>query len=317
MSTITDAPVLGIDIGGSGIKGAPVDPATGTLATERLRIDTPRHAQPEPVAEVVGRIVRNFGWTGPIGVTFPGVVVDGVTRSAANVSKKWIGLDAASLFREAAGVPVTLLNDADAAGIAEMGHGAGRGRDGTVVVLTLGTGIGSALFTDGALVPNTEFGHLEIRGKDGEARASARARVDHGLTWEKWAGKLSEYLSRLEALISPSLIVVGGGVSRKADRFLPLISGVRAPIVPAGLVNNAGIVGAAMAAASAAGGAGGGGGSGGGGGAGAGVPGPERRAAAPSGSSRPPARPPEARRRHDGPVLAGSRARLGLPARPE
>jgi polyphosphate glucokinase len=307
LSTITDAPVLGIDVGGSGIKGAPVDPAAGALATERLRIDTPRHAHPEPVAEVVGRIVREFGWTGPVGVTFPGVVVDGVTRSAANVSKKWIGLDAASLFRQAAGMPVTLLNDADAAGIAEMRHGAGQGRDGTVVVLTLGTGIGSALFTDGVLVPNTEFGHLEIRGKDGEVRASARARVDHGLSWEKWAEKLSEYLARLEALVSPSLIVLGGGVSRKADRFLPMISGVRAPIVPAALVNNAGIVGAAMAAAAAA----------GGGGAadradGA-VPGPKRRATASSGPS---AGPPEARRRHDGPVLAGSRARLGLPARP-
>ncbi|MFC5745270.1 polyphosphate--glucose phosphotransferase [Actinomadura rugatobispora] len=304
MSTITDVPVLGIDIGGSGIKGAPVDPATGALTTERLRIDTPRHAHPEPVAEVVGQIVRNFGWTGPVGVTFPGVVVDGETRSAANVSKKWIGLDAGTLFRDATGVPVTLLNDADAAGIAEMGHGAGKGRGGTVVVLTLGTGIGSALFTEGVLVPNTEFGHLEIRGKDGEARAAARVRTDHGLSWEKWAAKLSEYLSRMEALIAPSLIIVGGGVSRKADRFLPLISGVRAPIVPAALVNNAGIVGAAMAAGAAA---------------GAGdesderVPGPRGRAGGPTG---PPAGRREARRRQDGPVLAGSRARLGLPARP-
>ncbi|GLZ05700.1 polyphosphate glucokinase [Actinomadura sp. NBRC 104412] len=244
--------VLGIDIGGSGIKGAPVDLVKGELSGERHRIDTPRHAEPEPVAEVLGRVVRHFGWTGPIGVTYPGVVVDGVTRSAANVSRKWIGLDAAKLLGEAAGRPVTLLNDADAAGIAEMRHGAGRGRDGTVAVLTLGTGIGSALFSDGVLVPNTEFGHIEIRGKDGEVRAAARARTEHDLSWEKWAARLSEYLTRLEALIWPSLFVLGGGVSRKGGRFLPLIKGVRAEIVPARLVNNAGIVGAAMAAAAAA-----------------------------------------------------------------
>ncbi|WP_395108225.1 polyphosphate--glucose phosphotransferase [Actinomadura sp. SCN-SB] len=244
--------VLGIDIGGSGIKGAPVDLAKGELAGERHRIDTPEHAEPEPVAEALGRVVRHFGWSGPIGVTYPGVVVDGVTRSAANVSRKWIGLDAARLLGEAAGRPVTLLNDADAAGIAEMRHGAGRGRDGTVAVLTLGTGIGSALFSDGVLVPNTEFGHIEIRGKDGEARAAARARTERDLSWEKWAARLSEYLTRLEALIWPSLYVLGGGVSRKADRFIPLIKGVRAEIVPARLVNNAGIVGAAMAAAAAA-----------------------------------------------------------------
>ena len=320
LHTITDAPVLGIDIGGSGIKGAPVDLAAGTLATERLRIDTPRHARPEPVAEVVGRIVRHFDWSGPVGVTFPGVVIDGVTRSAANVSKKWIGLDAASLLSEAAGVPVTLLNDADAAGIAEMGHGAGRDQDGTVLVLTLGTGIGSALFTDGVLVPNTEFGHIEIRGKDGEDRAAARVRTERNLSWEKWAGKLSEYLVRLEALISPSLIILGGGVSRKADRFLPLISGVRARMVPAALVNNAGIVGAAMAAAAAA-------EKGGKGGKGreslvprsrdaakASAAQPSKAKASKAGASKGGAS--KARRHHDGPVLAGSRARLGLPDRP-
>ncbi|GAA2437315.1 ROK family protein [Actinomadura vinacea] len=291
--------VLGIDIGGTGIKGALVDPANGRLVTERFRIDTPRHAQPDPVAEVVGRIVRHFEWSGPIGVTFPGVVSDGVTRSAANVSKKWIDLDARALFTEAAGKPVTVLNDADAAGIAEMSHGAGQGRDGTVVLLTLGTGIGSALFTDGVLVPNTEFGHIEIRGKDGETRASAKVRVDQNLSWAKWAGKLSEYLARLEFLISPGLIIVGGGVSRKADRFVPLIKGVRAPIVPAALINNAGIVGAAMAAAIS--------------------PGPDGRSPRPV----PAQTPPKASsgkgvrsRRGEGPVLAGARARLGLPPGP-
>ncbi|MEU5884400.1 polyphosphate--glucose phosphotransferase [Spirillospora sp. NPDC047279] len=244
--------MLGIDIGGSGIKGAPVDLDSGEFTRERLRVDTPHPAEPEPVAEVVARIVEHFGWTGPVGATYPGVVVDGVTRTAANVSGKWIGLDAAELFSEAAGNPVTLLNDADAAGIAEMRLGAGKGETtGTVVMLTLGTGIGSALFTRGVLVPNTEFGHLELHGHDAESRASAKAREDHDLTWEKWAKRLSHYMAHLEGLISPSLIIVGGGVSRKHDKFLPLIEDVRAPIVPAALLNTAGIVGAAMAAAEA------------------------------------------------------------------
>ncbi|WP_242889799.1 polyphosphate--glucose phosphotransferase [Actinomadura litoris] len=241
--------MLGIDIGGSGIKGAPVDLSDGTFTRDRYRIDTPRPSAPEPVAEVVGEIVRHFSWDGPVGVTFPGVVIDGVTLSAANVSKHWIGQDARSLFAKATGCPVTLLNDADAAGIAEMRLGSGKGRTGTVVLLTLGTGIGSAVFTDGVLVPNTEFGHLQLHGKDAEARASAKAREEHGLGWEKWAKRLGEYMAHLEALISPSLIIVGGGVSRKSEHFIPLIKGVRAPIVPATLVNNAGIVGAAMAAA--------------------------------------------------------------------
>ncbi|QXJ20188.1 ROK family protein [Actinomadura graeca] len=240
--------MLGIDIGGTGMKGATVDLSDGAFTRERFRIDTPRPAAPEPVAAVAAKIVDHFGWDGPVGVTFPGVVIDGVTLSAANVSKHWIGLDARALLSEATGRPVTLLNDADAAGIAEMRLGAGRGRPGTVVLLTLGTGIGSAVFTDGVLVPNTEFGHLQLHGKDAEARASAKAREDHDLSWEKWAKRLGEYMAHLEALISPSLIIVGGGVSKKAGHFLPLIKGVRAPIVPAKLVNNAGIVGAAMAA---------------------------------------------------------------------
>ncbi|TDD72837.1 polyphosphate--glucose phosphotransferase [Actinomadura rubrisoli] len=243
--------MLGIDIGGSGIKGAPVELSDGAFTRERFRIPTPRPSTPKAVARVLGEIVEHFGWDGPVGVTFPGVVVGGATLSAANVSKEWIGQDAEALFAEATGCPVTLLNDADAAGIAEMRLGAGRDRPGTVVLLTLGTGIGSALFTDGVLVPNTEFGHLELHGKDAESRASAKAREDHDLSWEKWAKRLSEYMAHLEALISPSLIIVGGGVSKKSDHFVPLIQGVRAPIVPARLVNNAGIVGAAMAAAAA------------------------------------------------------------------
>ncbi|MFD0691965.1 polyphosphate--glucose phosphotransferase [Actinomadura fibrosa] len=247
--------MLGIDFGGTGIKGATVDLSDGTFTADRFRIPTPRPAEPKAVAGVVGEIVEHFGWDGPVGVTYPGVVIDGVTMSAANVSKKWIGYEAERLFSEATGRPVTLLNDADAAGVAEMRLGAGKGRSGTVVLLTLGTGIGSALFTDGVLVPNTEFGHLELHGHDAESRASAKAREDHDLSWEKWAKRLSDYMGHLEALISPSLIIVSGGVSKKSDHFIPLIKGVRAPIVPATLVNNAGIVGAAMAAAAAEGGA--------------------------------------------------------------
>ncbi|MFB4309646.1 polyphosphate--glucose phosphotransferase [Actinomadura sp. GTD37] len=243
--------MLGIDIGGSGIKGAPVDLSGGAFARERFRIDTPRPAKPKAVAKVIAEIVDHFGWDGPVGVTYPGVVIDGVAMSAANVSRHWLGVDAAALFADVTGRPVTLLNDADAAGIAEMRLGAGRDRPGTVVLLTLGTGIGSALFTDGVLVPNTEFGHIQIGGKDAELRASAKARTEHDLGWAKWARRLSEYMAHLEALISPSLIIVGGGVSRKSEHFLPLIEGVRAEIVPARLVNNAGIVGAAMAAAAA------------------------------------------------------------------
>ncbi|NVI89653.1 polyphosphate--glucose phosphotransferase [Actinomadura sp. BRA 177] len=243
--------MLGIDIGGSAIKGAPVELSGGAFARERFRIETPRPARPKAVAKVLAEIVDHFGWDGPVGVTYPGVVINGVAMSAANVSKRWLGLDAAALFADVTGREITLLNDADAAGLAEMRLGAGRGRPGTVVVLTLGTGIGSALFTDGVLVPNTEFGHIQINGKDAELRASAKARTSEDLSWAEWTERLGEYMAHLEALVSPSLIIVGGGVSRKSAHFLPLIEGVRAEIVPARLVNNAGIVGAAMAAAAA------------------------------------------------------------------
>lgn len=235
--------VLGIDIGGSGIKGAPVDTETGELVQERLRIATPQPARPEGVAEVVGQIVKHFAWDGPVGVTFPGVVVDGVVLTAANVHHSWIGVDASELFGGA-----TVLNDADAAGIAEMTFGAGRGRRGTVLVLTFGTGIGSALFADGTLVRNTELGHLQLRGKDAEERASARAREEHDLSWEKWAERVEEYLRHVEMLFSPALIVIGGGVSKKADKFLPHVN-IDTPVVPAGLQNEAGIIGAARHAA--------------------------------------------------------------------
>jgi polyphosphate glucokinase len=250
--------VFGVDIGGTGIKGAPVDLEKGDLAQERLKVATPHPATPGAVLEGVQEVVEHFGHTGPLGVTFPGVVVDGVTRTAANVDKGWVGCDARKLIGERLGLPVVVLNDADAAGVAEMTYGAGRGRwghprtesgGGTVIMLTLGTGIGSAVFVDGRLVPNTELGHLELHGHDAETRASVKAREDEGLSWEHWSHRLSKYLAHVEMLFSPDLFVIGGGISRKADKFLPLIKGISAEIVPAELQNNAGIVGAAMAAA--------------------------------------------------------------------
>jgi polyphosphate glucokinase len=241
--------ILGIDIGGSGIKGAPVEVRTGEFTRDRLRVETPVPAAPRPVVSAVAEIVRHFDWTGPVGVTFPGVVTDGVTRTAVNLADDWRDLAARDLLADECGTPVTLLNDADAAGVAEMAHGAGRGRSGTVLLVTLGTGIGTALFIDGTLVPNTELGHIEIRGKDAERRASAHAREVHDWDWHKWAGKLEEYLRRAEDLLWPSLIIIGGGVSKRAERFLPLLKDVRAEVIAAELHNDAGIVGAAMAAA--------------------------------------------------------------------
>ncbi|MBP2707001.1 ROK family protein [Microbispora sp. RL4-1S] len=235
---------LGIDIGGSGVKGATVNTETGDLTGERVRIPTPQPSTPETVAATVREIVEHFSWSGPVGVTFPGVVLDGVIRTAANVDRSWIGVKATDLFGEG----VAVLNDADAAGVAEVAFGAGRGRSGVVLVLTFGTGIGSALFLDGRLVPNTEFGHIEIRGKEAEHRASDRAREEHDLDWEEWAGRVEEYLVRMRDLLSPSLIVVGGGVSKKSEKFLPLIDLGGTPVVPAELRNLAGIVGAAMTA---------------------------------------------------------------------
>ncbi|MEU0985309.1 polyphosphate--glucose phosphotransferase [Streptomyces sp. NPDC005953] len=240
--------VFGVDIGGSGIKGAPVDLERGDLAEERHKVLTPHPATPDAVADGVAEVVRHFDWSGPVGITFPGVVTDGVTRTAANVDKDWIDKDAAALLSERLkGAPVTLLNDADAAGIAEMTFGAGRGRTGTVIVLTLGTGIGSAVFTSGRLLPNTELGHLELHGRDAETHASTKAKEDEDLSWHHWARRVQKYLAHVEMLFSPELFILGGGVSRKADKFVPLIEGIRAEIVPAELKNNAGIVGAAMA----------------------------------------------------------------------
>ncbi|MEX0665336.1 MAG: ROK family protein [Acidimicrobiia bacterium] len=240
---------LGIDIGGTGIKGAPVDTTTGELLAERHRVLTPQPATPEAVAAVVAEIAQHFDWTGPLGATFPAVVKDGVVSTAANVDRSWIGTDAAGLLSRACGdVPVTVMNDADAAGIAEMRFGAGRGRTDTVVMITLGTGIGSALFVNGELLPNTELGHLMIRGKEAERRASETVREREQLSWKQWAKRLNEYLAHLEALHWPDLIVIGGGVSKKHEKFLPLLQ-TRAELVPARLLNEAGIVGAAVSAA--------------------------------------------------------------------
>jgi len=241
------AQVLGIDIGGTGIKAAPVDLAAGTLTAERQTLATPQPAKPDAVAAVVQELVKAFDWTGPVGVTFPGVVTDGQIQTAANLDPDWIGLDGRQLFGRATGQEVTVINDADAAGIAEMRFGTGVGEEGTVLMLTLGTGIGSALFIKGILVPNTEFGHIEIRGKDAEKRASEHAREEHDLSWGQWAGRVDEYLEHMEALLSPSLIIIGGGISKKSDKFLPLLTHLRARVVPAGMLNDAGIVGAAMA----------------------------------------------------------------------
>ncbi|MCB1015676.1 MAG: ROK family protein [Acidimicrobiales bacterium] len=241
---------LGIDIGGSGIKAAPVDVATGALLAERHRIETPQPATPDAVAATVAELVAHFGWTGPLGATFPAIVRAGVIRSAANVDPSWIGADAARRFADATGCPVTVLNDADAAGVAEMTLGAGRGVAGVVLLLTFGTGIGSALFVDGHLVPNTELGHLEVDGHDAEHRAAASVREDHDLSWKHWAKRVDRYLEVVEALFSPELLIVGGGVSKKADKFLPLLHR-ETPVVPAQLRNQAGIVGAAMASVAA------------------------------------------------------------------
>ncbi len=239
--------VLGVDIGGSGIKGAIVDTASGKFASDRLRIETPQPSTPAAVAAVVGEIASGFKWTDPIGCTFPAVVKRGVTMTAANVDREWIGADARSLLQAATGVPVFVLNDADAAGIAEMKFGAGAARDGLVAILTLGTGIGCSLFIDGRLIPNMELGHLIIRGKDAEERATDRARQERGYSWKQWGKRVSEYLEYLESLITPDLFIIGGGVSRHYQKFFPYLK-CKTEIVPAQLRNRAGIVGAALAA---------------------------------------------------------------------
>jgi polyphosphate glucokinase len=239
--------ILGIDIGGSGIKGAIVDTLRGVFVTDRHRIDTPDPSTPKAVAEVVRELVEHFDWKGAVGCTFPAIVKRGVVYSAANVDKGWIGTDAQALFHDATGLPFWVLNDADAAGLAEMAFGAGRDNRGIVMALTFGTGIGSAIFVNQTLVPNTELGHLEIRGKDAERRASDATRKRKDLSWEDWAKRVNEYLAHVEFLFSPDLIIFGGGVSKRHEDFFHLLN-TNAELVPAQTLNDAGIIGAALAA---------------------------------------------------------------------
>ncbi len=238
---------VGVDVGGTGVKAACVDVVSGALVSDRRVAPTPHPGHPEAVVGVVRDLVAGLDAVGAVGVTFPGVVVRGTVHTAANLDPAWIGLDGAACLGEATGRAVHLLNDADAAGIAEMRVGAGRGRAGVVLVITFGTGIGSALFVDGTLVPNTEFGHLELDGADAEWRASGAARTREGLSWATWAARVERYLRHLDALLWPDLVIVGGGMSAAAAEWLPLVS-VRCEIVPASLRNDAGIVGAALVA---------------------------------------------------------------------
>lgn len=241
---------IGIDVGGTGIKGALVDTATGELASDRIKVATPAGGEPDAIVAAVAEMVATVGAAAdgvPVGVCFPAVVRHGRTMSAANVSKRWIGLDAEALFERELGRDILFINDADAAGVAEQRFGAARDQRGVVILTTLGTGIGSALLIDGVLVPNTELGHLEIDGRDAERRASFAAKERGRLSWARWARRLQRYYSHVEMLFSPDLFIVGGGVSKNADQFLPLLS-LRTPIVPAVQRNNAGILGAAWLA---------------------------------------------------------------------
>ncbi len=238
--------IMGVDIGGSGIKGCLVNVATGELETPRFRLPTPEGGKPNQMAEVVRDVVAHFDYKGPVGYGFPSVVLKGVIYTAANIDNSWIGLDAATLFGGFTKCPAYVLNDADAAGIAEMKFGVGRDyQKGVVLMLTLGTGIGSAIFVDGKLVPNLELGHVEIRGKDGERRASDAVRQEKKLSWKKWAVRLQEYLSRVEGLMWPEVIILGGGVSKDWQKFMPYLK-VRAKLLPAQLFNQAGMIGAAL-----------------------------------------------------------------------
>jgi len=239
--------ILGIDIGGSGIKGAPVETNTGAFLADRHRIATPEGAKPLDVAKEVKRLAKHFSWKGPIGCCFPASIQHGVARTAANVDKSWIGMNIEQLFAMATDCPVRVLNDADAAGLAEMRFGAGKGVKGLVLIVTIGTGLGTALFTDGVLVPNTELGHIEMNGQDAELQAADSARKREGLSWKVWAGRFDQYLQMMKALLWPDMIILGGGASKKLDKFVRYLT-IDTPIVPAATLNDAGIIGAALAA---------------------------------------------------------------------
>lgn len=242
---------MGIDIGGTGIKGGLVDLEQGALVGERFRLDTPQPATPDAMTKTVVDVANHFDFDGPCGVDFPGVVLNGVVKTAANLDRAWIDLSLTDTIGVALPGPEFFLNDADAAGLAEARYGAGRGHTGLVITVTFGTGIGIALIHNGVLVPNAELGHIEIDGHDAETKAAASAREREGLSWEKWAKRASKYLQTLENLLWPELIILGGGISKKPDKWVPLLK-VRTPLVVAQLINNAGIVGAALAASEAA-----------------------------------------------------------------
>src|SRR5215210_1887935 len=238
--------VFGLDVGGSGIKGAPVDVESGEFLKERVRIKTPQPATPEAIVSTAVEVVREAGWEGPVGCGFPAVIKDGVIETAANIDKAAIGFDLHEALRRELDSPVSIVNDADAAGLAELRWGAGKDQDGVVLMLTLGTGIGTSLFVGGRLMPNTELGHIEVRGEDGEHRASDAARKRDDLNWKEYAERLDEYLHKIEELLWPDLIVIGGGISKKSEKYFPHLT-TRTKVVRAEMQNNAGIAGAALA----------------------------------------------------------------------
>jgi polyphosphate glucokinase len=244
--------MIGIDVGGTGIKAAIVETASGELTTARVRVETPHPATPKAVVKATAGLVAELRADLHAGIGFPAVILGGVVKTAANIDSAWIDVQADALFADALRRPLIIGNDADAAGLAEMRFGAGRGQDGTVLMLTLGTGIGSALFRDGVLLPNTEFGHLQLRGKDAERRAAASIKVSKGLSWHAWSKRLAEYVDAIDALLWPDLVIIGGGISKEADKFIHELPS-RVKCVPALLQNQAGIVGAAMLAAETAG----------------------------------------------------------------
>ncbi len=239
--------VLGIDFGGSGVKGAIVHTKKGKLLTERYRIPTPNPANPESIAFVIKKIVKHFKWSGLVGVGYPGVVQKGIALTAANIDKSWININIDDLFTKASGCPVHVVNDADAAGFAEMKFGAGKGQKGVVLLVTVGTGLGTVMFSEGKLIPNLELGHIILRGDDAEKYASDAARKADHLNWQKWGKRFNEYLGRLESLVWPEMIIIGGGASKKEDHFFKYLK-TRAKVLPAQFENEAGIIGAALAA---------------------------------------------------------------------
>lgn len=240
--------ILGIDIGGSGIKGAIIDVESGCLKSERIRIPTPSPASPQAVAATVAELVQQLNWQGLIGCGFPAIIVNGVAKSAANIDPAWIGTDVAALLTAATGCPCVVINDADAAGLAEMRFGVGKNRAGSVIVITVGTGLGSAFFSNGMLYPNTELGHLRLKAGPAERYASAAVRKKEALSWNAWSKRLNRFFSHVERLFSPELIIIGGGISRKHEKFFPLLD-TRAELLPAQFRNQAGIIGAACRAA--------------------------------------------------------------------